>query len=264
MKKSVAVISVLAVFAFILILVNSYNTLTGAQVLDLPPPPDLPGMTSNVDTADTSDKTEEKTKDTEYETKETEKTTQAEQILQVLPDEELENVEARLRALEFKLQVLDLMPQFENRLNTVEQLAALGDTSRLDSLEAKIAALEVKVANVEEEAGRPMLQVPAMLDPIEESLSKTSTISILSLVLSVLVSLIVAFLIYGKYTTQKKEHDENVNMISNYIKTYKEEGHSVDELKQHLMAAGWDEKIIEEANIYKGSEHKNTEKRLLK
>ncbi|RMD57519.1 hypothetical protein D6825_03840 [Candidatus Woesearchaeota archaeon] len=222
--------------AFLLVFVL-FSSLALAQ-LDLPAPPPVPG-------AQEAQEAVPKVIERPSEIEVPPITAQAAQILESLPTN-ISAIDARLEVIEGKLQVVDLIPSFEERLNEVEQQAALAAqaTARLDALESEIDALKVEVRNIKQ---RPLVDRPTFtggISAVQSSVKKSSLISISISLLTLVV--VVSLILYMVYSRRKSE-DEQRELLAEYVRNYSSQGYGIEELRAHLLASGWDEKLVDSA-----------------
>lgn len=257
MKKSVTVILLLAVIALILAMSNGYRTLTGMQgvdLFDLPAPPSPPGMGEEqpAQQAPPAAPSPPVEYDYEYEEPEYEEPTyvyeptyEAADYLDVeIPEgEDLAAVVARLDAIEMKLEALDLLPAWEQRLNTLESQVALASNvvARVDSMQSQLDALRVEVTNLKQ---RPAVESPAfdfssLIDGVRRNV-------LLSISFSVFTLFIIAGLIMAVIVNRRNVMMENKNLLRQYLINYKKAGYPMETLRMHLRACGWKDDLINE------------------
>jgi len=228
MKKSVAVIFVFAVIALFLVASNGLSSLTGWQILDLPEPPPVPGMTSDQVVA------------TPVPT--------AAPVATPVPTAETANlptgtdmaaVLARLDAIE------KLLPGWEERLNNIEAQVAIASNivSRLDAMQSQIDALNIDVSNLK---NRPSVEAPffEQLSGLQGAVKRNTVLSIL---LSVIALAIVIAMIGTAIVNHKKDMVENKRLIKNYLINYQKAGYKLETLRMHLRACGWKDDFVNEA-----------------
>lgn len=265
MKKSVVVILVLTTLAFMLVLFNGYNSITGLQVLNLPAPPSPPGMEQEqqpqqpeppayvpVCGNDIIDDNEQCERNTDCGAEEIcrlcscvpEPTDEAEELVDVEIDADAEVLD-RIAAIEQMLTALDLLPVWEERLNNVEQQAALAANfgARIDALESRVQQLEVDMRNVK---SSPDVQA-AFFDQMTDLKSMSRRNAMLSISLSVFVLLIVGLLIAAAVMGRIQEKKENKELVKEYLDNYTKAGYSLETLKMHLRASGWKDAFIDGA-----------------
>ena len=237
MKKSVAVILVLTLLALLFVVSN--RSYTGMQVLELPPPPPLPGMESDQVLPEEDDEDDEEDEGEE----EDEPTTDAADLLAEF--EEFEEVSDRLYAVEQRLTVLYLLPAWEERLNQVEARAAsIPDVgARIDTLDSRVDSMRVDLDNLKQLANRPFVDQPMFFGNLK-SLGKRNTT--LSISLFAFVLLIVAGMIASYIVERKRERIQSKKLVRQYLLNYQKTGYRMESLKMHLKASGWDDKFIEE------------------
>ena len=153
MKKSVAVVLVLAVLGIFLLF--SRGSITGRSLIDLPPPPPVPGMAADTTTTTTN------VSHTVYPVVSTTATNYSYDYADIdIPSgESFSAVLARLDAVEEKLGAVDLLPAWEQRLNTAEAQVSMASNmaARLDAMQSQIDALVVEVNNLKT---RPSVEAP--------------------------------------------------------------------------------------------------------
>ena len=209
------------------------------QVLELPPPPPLPGMESDQVLPEEDDEDDEEDEGEE----EDEPTTDAADLLAEF--EEFEEVSDRLYAVEQRLTVLYLLPAWEERLNQVEARAAsIPDVgARIDTLDSRVDSMRVDLDNLKQLANRPFVDQPMFFGNLK-SLGKRNTT--LSISLFAFVLLIVAGMIASYIVERKRERIQSKKLVRQYLLNYQKTGYRMESLKMHLKASGWDDKFIEE------------------
>lgn len=234
MKKSVAVILVFAFIAFILAATHGLKTLTGLQVLELPEPPPPPGMAA--------EKAAPTPKPAPPPVHLPAPTAEAADILEGAPATE---IGARLDIIEKKLAALDLLPAWEQRLNTAEAQAAIAANvvERLDSMQSQIDALQVEMGNLRQ---RPFVDQPTFFDGLNEVKGSIKRNTILSISLSVLVLIILIAMITSILTQRKKEYVSDKKLLRQYLLNYQKAGYRLESLRMHLRASGWSDWFIDD------------------
>ncbi|MBW3016728.1 hypothetical protein KY309_03910 [Candidatus Woesearchaeota archaeon] len=255
MKKSVTVILLLAIIALILAMSNGYQTLTGMQgvdLLDLPAPPAPPGMGEEQPAQQAPPPAPSPPVEYDYEYEEPEyqapvyvpePTYEAEEYLGIeFPEgEDLAAVVARLDAVEMKLAALDLLPAWEQRLNSLESQAAIASNvvARVDAMQSQLDALKVDVANLKQ---RPAVEAPtfdfsSLIDGVRRNV-------ILSISFSVFALFIIAGLIFAVIINRRNVMIENKNLLRQYLVNYQKAGYPLETLRMHLRACGWKDDMI--------------------
>lgn len=238
MKKSVEVIVIFALLAIILGLSNGYNTLTGLQVLDLPEPPPPPGMTSDQKNVTPPPKLEFDMPIS---------TSDANKLLNVsIPGgDTIAAINAKLDAIEQKLKALDLLPEWEERLNKIEAQAAIAaeSSARLDSLQSQIDALRVDVDNLN---SRPYFDEPMFTGQFSNIRTSVTKNTILSITLSLIALAIVIAMIVANIIQRKKEYEFDKKLVRQYLLNYQKSGYRLDTLRMHLLASGWTGWFVDE------------------
>lgn len=258
MKKSVALLVVLLLLCVpVLAKTTAYSrqigtpwSPTGAQILDLPPPPAPPGSETTQPPATTPPVIQPSTPSTPTPPPPAipGSTSDAEDILSSIPDN-VENLDERVVALEQKIQVVELIPKFEDRLNDAEQKAAAASTvvERIDALQSQTDALKVDVDNVRTVANRPYVDSPTFAAALGDLEGSTRTKAIMSISLAaVSLILVVALLVMG-IVQHKRAEQQNHHLAVQFLKNYQKQGYSADSLKMHLAACGWPSELIESA-----------------
>lgn len=256
MKKSVALLLLLILLCVSVSAKTTAYTrqigtpwsITGNQILDLPPPPAPPGSETTQPPATPPPATTPSTP-TPPPPAIPGSTSDAEDILSSIPDN-VENLDARVVALEQKSQVVDLIPRFEERLNDAEKKAAVASTvvERLDALQSQTDALKVDVDNVRTLAGRPYVDSPTFAAALGDLEGSTRTKAIMSISLAaVALILVVALLVMG-IVQSKRAEQQNHHLAVQFLKNYQKQGYSLDSLKMHLAASGWPDNLIESAS----------------
>ncbi len=253
MKKSVALLLLLILLCVsVSAKTTAYSrqiggswSITGNQILDLPPPPAPPGSettqppviapsTPSTPTpalptipGDTSD---------------------AADILASIPDN-VENLDERVVALEQKIQVVELVPKFEDRLNDAEQKAAAASTvvERIDALQSQTDALKVDVDNVRTVANRPYVDSPTFAAALGDLEGSARTKAIMSISLASVALILVVALLVLSVVQYKRQEQQNHHLAVQFLKNYQKQGYSQESLKMHLAASGWPDNLIESA-----------------
>ncbi len=233
MKKSVAVVLVLLVLGIFLLF--SRGSITGWQTIDLPPPPPVPGMTSTTNVSPTV-----------YPVVSTTATNYSYQYTDItIPSgESFSAVLARLDAVEEKLEAVDLLPAWEERLNTAEAQVSMASNmaARLDAMQSQIDALVVEVNNLKT---RPSVEAP-FFDQLSTLESSSRKNLILSFVLFFFILLIVAGMIIMAIVNHKNDTIENKRLLRQYLINYQKAGYRLDTLRMHLRACGWKDVFVDE------------------
>lgn len=227
----------------VMIVAASAVDFTGAQVLDLPPPPPPPGVAQGDE--DTQVVTTPALDDAPDTIDVPPITEEAQQILDTLPTD-VTALEARVETIEGKLQVVGLIPQFETRLNQVEQQATVASevTGDVEALKSELDAAKVTLQNLQQ---RPYVEQPAFTGGIAAVESSIKKSSILSISLSVVTLLIVLAMVAFAINDRHKGRQEDLAHLSEYLSNYASQGYDLRSLRGHLLAAGWDEKLVDEA-----------------
>lgn len=258
MKKSVAAAIVLIALLLTTIALakeTSYQRqigtswITGAQTLDLPPPPPAPGMEEETPPAPAPQPTPQPTPlPTPLSTPKPETTSEAEGLLEGLP-EGVQGLSDRVTIIEQKLQVAELVPKFEDRLNKAEQQAASAANvvQRIDALQSQVDAFKVEIDNFKQLAQRPYVEQPAFIESIQRLESSTKTKAIMSISLAAVALILVIVLLITAIMQRKKAEKENKHLVVQYLQNYKQQGYKPDTLKMHLAACGWSDEFIEAA-----------------
>ncbi|MCX6708826.1 MAG: hypothetical protein NTW67_04250 [Candidatus Woesearchaeota archaeon] len=238
MKKSVAVVLVLAVLGIFLLF--SRGSITGWQTIDLPPPPPVPGMAADTTTTTTN------VSPTVYPVVSTTATDYSSEYADIdIPSgESFSAVIARLDAVEEKLGAVDLLPAWEQRLNTAEAQVSMASNmaARLDAMQSQIDALVVEVNNLKQ---RPSVEAP-FFDQLSTLESSSRKNLILSFVLFFFVLLIVAGMIIMAIVNHKNDIIENKRLLRQYLINYQKAGYRLDTLRMHLRACGWKDIFVDE------------------
>lgn len=228
MKKSVTAMLVLAVLALAILFFNSAN-LTGLQVLDLPAPPSPPGAF------------EDQQQQAQQQQQDDDNNDRFERDLDEYV-EDLSEIIARVSQLEQKSRAIDTLPTLESRIVTLESRSDVttATDSRYEGLEGRVRTLEVDVQNLK---NRPEVQA-AFFDQLNQLEGTAKRNAILSISLSIFLLLIVGGLVGMTIIGKQKEHEENKQLIRQYLHTYTQQGYTIDTLKMHLRACGWKDDII--------------------
>ncbi len=235
MKKGVVFLLLVCILSVIVLGID----FTGYQTLDLPPPPAPPGVAQEAQpqvTIETNVPEEISVPaDTAY----------AKEILEGLP-EDMSALEARVETVEGKLQVVNLIPQFEQRLNDVEKQSTVASevAGRIDALQSELQTIKVAVQNIQQ---RPFVEQPAFTGGITAVQSSVKKSSIVSISLSVLTLLLVAGMIAYAINEKHKGRKEDKETIIEFINNYTKQGYSKDTLRGHLLASGWEQDLVDEA-----------------
>lgn len=254
MKKSVALLLLLILLC---ISVSAKTTaysrqigtpwgITGGQVLDLPPPPAPPGSETTQPPATTPPPTS--STPTPPPPTIPGDTSDAADILASIPDN-VENLDERVVALEQKIQVVELIPKFEGRLNDAEQKAAAASTvvERIDALQSQTDALKVDVDNVRTVANRPYVDSPTFAAALGDLEGSARTKAIMSISLASVALILVVALLVMSIVQHKRAEQQNHHLAVQFLKNYQKQGYSQESLKMHLAASGWPENLIESA-----------------
>lgn len=231
MKKSVAVIFALTILGLFLVATDSFKSLTGWQVLDLPEPPPIPGLESDQQTSSPTE-TIPTPPPVQLPTPTTE-------TANLPTGEDLASIIKRLDAIE------GLLPGWEDRLNNIEAQVAIASNivARVDALESQVNALRVDVDNLKSVASRPYVDQPTFFEELR-SLGRKNTI--LSVLLSVFVLAIVISMIVSNIMERRKEYLADKRILKQYLVNYQRAGYKLDTLRMHLLASGWKDKFIDE------------------
>lgn len=244
MKKSVAVILVLAILS--LFLLFSKGGLTGWQMLDLPAPPAAPGMTEQaapqvqVPTAPTPPVEYEEEPVEEYEEEippepEPPGTVYEEEVVEEPVVEEIieepagPDVSSRLDAVE---RTLDTISPALRSLQ--DQLADIY------TIKSEIDALKVKTGNLQQ---RPTVEFPLNVDEIQGPIKRNL---ILTISFFVFVMLIITVMISVAIINRRNDAIDNKRLLRQYLVNYQSAGYRLETLKMHLRACGWKDDLIEE------------------
>jgi len=252
MKKSVAVVIVLLLVLPMVLASRNFArmpgsrsyVITGAQILELPPPPPPPGgdQTPSLTPAPTPTPTPAPVENPIP-------TRQVQDIL-AQAQQNVTEINGRLDAIEQKLTALDLLRQFEDRLNAVEKQGAAGSNvvERVDALQSQVDAMKGDVVNLKQNANRPLVEQPTFLDSIATVQSSIKKGAIVSISLSILALIIVIGFIANAIVQTKKSLEENKRLLREYLHNYKSAGYSVETLREHLRASGWSGDLIDEVS----------------
>lgn len=151
--------------------------------------------------------------------------------------ERVREILSRLDALEFKAQVLDFLPELEERVIALE--ARTGDLdSRLGQVESRLSAAE------QEMRARPEPQIPFDLNDIEDMIGRKTALGtiISTIALVLLVGLVAVAVVHRRHMLE-----EDKELIQQYLRNYANAGYDVEMLKMHLRASGWEDEMIEKA-----------------
>src|SRR3990172_3633423 len=211
MKKSVEVILIFALISIILAFSNGYQTLTGLQVIDLPEPPPPPGMTSDQEAQPTPSPTPTP-KPTPLATADA-----AGLLAGGIPEgETIAAINAKLEAVFKRLEALNLLPAWEERLNKVEaQTAIAADMSaRLDGMQSQIDSLRVDVDNLK---GRPYFDEPVFTGQLFSIQSSIKKNTVLGISLSLLALAIVIAMVVSNILQRRKEYLSDKKLLKQYL-----------------------------------------------
>lgn len=231
MKKSVAVIFALTILGLFLVATDSFKSLTGFQVLDLPEPPPIPGLES--------DQVQHPSPEVQPTPPQVQLPTPTNATAGLPTGEDYSAILARLSAIE------KLLPGWEQRLNDIEAQVAIASNvvARVDALESQVNGLRVDVDNLKRAASRPYVDQPMLVDELSK-LGKRNTI--LSVSLSLLLFVIVGGMIAGTLVQRRNEYLADKKILSQYIVNYQRAGYKLESLRMHLMASGWKSTFIDE------------------
>lgn len=251
MKKSVAAVAIL-----LLLCVPAFakqvsfakapggSWITGVQILDLPPPPPVPGS----ETMQPTTPAPTPSQNTPPPPPVPPSTSEAKDLLAGIP-ENVEALDERVVALEQKVQVVELIPRFEDRLNKAEQQAASAANvvERLDAMQSQLDAIRVDVNNVRDVTSRPYVDSPTFFASIDSLEGNVKTKAILSISLaSVALIMVITLLVMGILQHQRVQQ-QNRFIVVQFLKNYQKQGYPLDMLRMHLAACGWSKEFIESA-----------------
>ncbi|OYT31858.1 hypothetical protein B6U93_02870 [Candidatus Woesearchaeota archaeon ex4484_78] len=140
----------------------------------------------------------------------------------------------RVAIIEAKLKVLDLIPEFEDEINALN-----------DNL-AQLGAIESRLQNLESKQ-KMSVEVPMFTENIEDVKRSLRKRTMFSMILTLLSLSLVTGLIILLLVQKKKIEKEEKETIKSYLKNYLRSGYKFETLKMHLLASGWDEDIINKA-----------------
>lgn len=133
------------------------------------------------------------------------------------------------------LNLEDRILDLEQKMNTVQDT-----TTRIDRIEGRIDQLEVDVTNIPE----PTEQTPINVDELKKGITWNS-------ILSYTLMALVIFMIGGLYVAyelkKKKNEEENIEQITEYLSNYIQQGYDKEVLIEHLKANGWKTETIQKA-----------------
>lgn len=133
------------------------------------------------------------------------------------------------------LNLEDRILDLEQKMNTVQDT-----TARIDRIEGRMDQLEVDLRNMPE----PVQQKPINVEELRKGITWNS---ILSYTLIALVIFIVGGLYVVYELRKKKDEEENIELISEYLNNYIQQGYDKEVLIEHLKANGWGEEVIQKA-----------------
>jgi hypothetical protein len=166
-----------------------------------------------------------------------------------VPAGDFEALSNEVARLQVKSMVLDLLPDFEDRINTIEQkvhgLVGLG--ARVDAIESRLDGMEVDVENARMAAARPYVEMPLFEGMFEGVKLYVRRSAFLNIGLSIIALLLIIGLIVMLVIRNKKVAEHNKTLIKQYIKNYTKAGYKLKTLEMHLEASGWQDKEIQEA-----------------
>lgn len=251
MKKSVAVILVLLLLP-IAFAAKSYSRevgsgspfyITGAQILDLPPPPAPPGGEQEQPETQPAPTTQPVPPTPEPPAP----TTKAADLL-AQAEQEVSSLTGRVEALEQKTSALNLLPEFEERLNTAEaqSSSASNVVARVDALQSQVESMKVDLENVKYAANRPVVEQPTFTQSIDSLRTTIKTNAVFSLGLAIFALILVIAVIVTGINQRKTAFQDNKQMIKQYLSNYQAQGYPLSTLRMHLRACGWKDEFVED------------------
>lgn len=227
MKKSVEVSILLVLIALMLFVSHGVKVLTGLQIIELPEPPPVPGITEEqppvvqppaqppVNVSPPSHP-----------------------AVNISPPEEVSAPVAVPG--EFSL---------ESRVAMLEKSVAglQQQLSRVDTLESQMQGLNTDAENMRNFMSRPVVEQPAFFEGLGSIQSSIKRNAILSVSLSVFILLIVIGIIANLILQRKRESEEEKRLVKQYLDNYSKQGYKLETLRMHLRSSGWSDEVIQEA-----------------
>ncbi len=231
MKKSVAVILVLAVLA--LVLLFSKGNLTGWQMLDLPAPPSPPGMGGDeeeeeaiIETVDYEDIPPEPEPPGYYE----------EEVVEepVVTIETYAPVDASVSSR------LDAIERTLDSTITPAIRALQENLAEFYTMKSDVDALKVETRNLRQQ---PSVEFPLSVTDIEGPIKRNL---VLTVSFFVFVMLIIVVMISVVIINRHNDAVDNKRLLRQYLVNYQNAGYKLETLRMHLRACGWKDELIEE------------------
>lgn len=174
-------------------------------------------------------------------------TTKASELLQQA-EQEVTSLTGRVESLEQKTSALNLLPEFEARLNTAEAQASAASNvvARVDALQSQVESMKVDLENVKYAANRPVVEQPTFTQSIDSLRTTIKTNAVFSLGLAIFALILVIAVIVTGINQRKSAFQDNKRMIKQYLSNYQSQGYPLSTLRMHLRACGWKDEFVEE------------------